>query len=271
MFTIGDFARLGQVSVRMLRHYDAIGLLRPAHVDPHNGYRSYTGEQLARLNRVIALKDLGFTLTQVREILDTDIGADELRGMLRLRRADLEAAIAADAARLKAVEARLRSIESEGAMSSEDVVIKSLPADRVAELTATASGYISEEIGPVVRQLYHSLFQALGPITPSGPLIAYYEDDSSGEKVIIHAAAPIAAETDGSEGFSTVSLAEVPAAATILHRGSMDTVLYSYQALAKWVDAHGYRASGPAREHYLECPADGDQWITELQLPITQA
>ncbi len=95
MFSIGDFAKHGRVSVRMLRHYDAIGLLRPAHVDPYSSYRSYTAEQLARLNRVIALKDLGFTLTQVHEILDAEISADELRGMLRLRRAELEAAITA--------------------------------------------------------------------------------------------------------------------------------------------------------------------------------
>ncbi|MEU8413141.1 MerR family transcriptional regulator [Amycolatopsis japonica] len=271
MFGIGDFAKHGRVSVRMLRHYDAIGLLRPAHVDPFSGYRSYTGEQLARLNRVIALKDLGFTLTQVQEILDAEIGVDELRGMLRLRRAELEAAIAADEARLKAVEARLRSIESEGTMPSEDVVVKSLPAVRVAELTGTAAGYVNEEIGPVVQGLYKQLFGALGPITPSGPLIAYYEDDPDGERVLIHAAVPISAETDGTEGFSTVRLAEVATAATILHRGSMETVLSSYQALAKWVDAHGYRANGPAREFYLDCPDDGDQWVTELQQPITKA
>ncbi|MEV6909328.1 MerR family transcriptional regulator [Amycolatopsis sp. NPDC051071] len=271
MFSIGEFAKHGRVSIRMLRHYDAIGLLRPAHVDPHSGYRSYTGDQLARLNRVIALKDLGFTLTKVQEILDAEIGADELRGMLRLRRAELEAAIAADETRLKAIEARLRSIESEGSMPSEDVVVKSLPAVRVAELTGTASGYINEEIGPIVQRLYQELFGALGSITPSGPMIAYYEDTEDGERVSIHASVPIAAETDGIEGFSTVSLAEVPAAATILHHGSMETVLSSYQALAKWVDAHGYRASGPAREFYLDCAAEPDTWVTELQQPITQA
>jgi DNA-binding transcriptional MerR regulator len=112
MFTIGDFARHGRVSVRMLRHYDATGLLRPAHVDPATGYRYYTAAQLARLNRVIALKDLGFTLQQVRAILDEKVTIGELRAMLRLRRADLEAAITAAAARLAQVEARLRSIES---------------------------------------------------------------------------------------------------------------------------------------------------------------
>ena len=89
MFSIGDFANLGRVSVRMLRHYDAIGLLRPARVDPATGYRFYTAAQLRRLNRVIALKDLGFTLQQVQTIIDEKVDGGELRGMLRLRRAQL--------------------------------------------------------------------------------------------------------------------------------------------------------------------------------------
>src|SRR5690348_11923676 len=117
MFTIGDFARHGQVSVRMLRHYDAIGLLRPAHVDPVTGYRSYTAHQLSRLNRVVALKDLGFTLDQVGMIVDDDIDVEQLRGMLRLRREELQTQIAADTARLARVEARLRVIEKEDAVS----------------------------------------------------------------------------------------------------------------------------------------------------------
>src|SRR5262245_3397796 len=98
MFTIGDFARHGRVSIRMLRHYDAIGLLTPARVDPFTGYRGYEAAQLSRLNRIVALKDLGFTLDQVATIIDDKVGADELRGMLRLRQADLSSRIAADRA-----------------------------------------------------------------------------------------------------------------------------------------------------------------------------
>ncbi len=86
MFSIGEFAKLGQVSVRMLRHYDAIGLLPSAAVDPASGYRTYRAGQLGRLNRIIALKDLGFSLQQVQVMLDDRIAAAELRGMLRLRR-----------------------------------------------------------------------------------------------------------------------------------------------------------------------------------------
>lgn len=116
MFTIGDFARHGRVSVRMLRHYDRLGLLRPAAVDPATGYRSYEAAQLSRLNRIVALKDLGFTLERVRSILDEEVDAGELRGMLRLRRAELEEQVRLDTARLTQVEARLSVIEREGAM-----------------------------------------------------------------------------------------------------------------------------------------------------------
>src|SRR5262249_28255843 len=135
MFSIGDFAGLGRVSVRMLRHYDAIGLLRPAHVDPHSGYRYYTAAQLRLLNRGIALKDLGFSLEQVQTLIQEKVDVGELRGMLRLRRAELAAQVERDTARLTLVDARLRMIESEGHMDTGDVVLKHLPALRVAELS----------------------------------------------------------------------------------------------------------------------------------------
>ena len=96
MFTIGEFARHGRVSVRMLRHYDATGLLRPARVEEASGYRFYAAGQLARLNRIIALKDLGFSLDQVREMLDEQVSAEQLRGMLRLRQAELQSRLTAD-------------------------------------------------------------------------------------------------------------------------------------------------------------------------------
>ena len=108
MFTIGDFARHGRVSVRMLRHYDAIGLLRPAHVDPTSAHRHYEAGQLAQLNRIVALKDLGFTLEQVRAMLDEQVGVEQVRGMLTLRRAELATTLATEALRLTRIEARLR-------------------------------------------------------------------------------------------------------------------------------------------------------------------
>ncbi|MFD6531923.1 MerR family transcriptional regulator [Streptomyces sp. NPDC060184] len=279
MFTIGDFARYGRVSPRMLRHYDAIGLLRPDRTDPASGYRFYGAAQLARLNRIIALKDLGFTLQEVGSILDDEITAQELRGMLRLRRAELEAAMAAAAARLNQVEARLRSIESEGRMDTEDVVIKQVPAVRVAELTGTAAGFRPQDITPVIVPLYERLFPLLAAagVTPTGPGVARYEDapddkNTSAGAVLVHAGVTVSAPV-GPVGDSGVRVVELPAfeAATLVHRGSMDAVLSTEQVLARWLDNSGYRSVGYTREVNLECPEEKEKWVTELQQAIVKA
>ncbi|HEY0540081.1 MAG TPA: MerR family transcriptional regulator [Actinoallomurus sp.] len=270
MLTIGDFARHGRVSVRMLRHYDAIGLLRPARVDPASGYRFYEAAQLTTLNRVIALKDLGFSLHQVRAILDERVNTDELYGMLRLRRAELEARIDADATRLTRVEARLRMIESEGHMPTADIVVKRVPPVRVAELTGIASSYEPDEISPVIQPLYPELDRRLAEagVAVTGPGIAYYEDSPDGT-IIVHACLPVAARPREEYGFAVVDLPAIESAATLVHHGSMDGVVTTEQTLARWLETNGHRATGYARELYLNCP-DGvpDKWVTELQTPI---
>ncbi|MEU8179571.1 MerR family transcriptional regulator [Micromonospora sp. NPDC049044] len=271
MFTIGDFARLGRVSVRMLRHYDNVGLLRPAAVDPHTGYRFYRADQLRRLNRVIALKDLGLTLEQVRVIVDDAVDVVELRGMLRLRRTQLEEQLAADAARLAAVEARLRMIESEGTMTTQDVVLKEVPQVRLAELTAVAPSYQGQDIGPVIGPLYPELFRRLAAagITPTGPAIAWYEPAApgDGDAVLVHAGVTVAAST-----VPDVEVRDLPAlgsAATIVHHGAMADVEQSMQVLARWIDDNGYRADGFAREVYLDyCADEPEKGVTEMQLAV---
>ncbi|MCX4695045.1 MerR family transcriptional regulator [Streptomyces sp. NBC_01408] len=278
MFTIGDFAKHGRVSVRMLRHYDALGLLRPARVDPFTGYRFYEAGQLARLNRVIALKELGFSLDQVGTILDERVGTEELRGMLRLRQAELESAMAAARAGLRQVEARLRTIESEGSMSVEDIVVKSLPPVRVAELTGVAGSFAPQDIGPVIGPLYDDLcrrFEAAG-VVPAGPGVASYEDAPGAEAgtVLVRAGLPVAASVraeDLGEGVRVVTLPAVERAATVVHRGAMDGVLPTAQALARWIDTNGERSAGYARELTLACPDDPGQWVTELQEPLAPA
>ena len=271
MFSIGEFARHGRVSVRMLRHYDAIGLLRPACVDPGSGYRSYRAGQLAELNRIIALKDLGFTLQQVQSILDEQVSAAELRGMLKLRRAEIQAQIEAETTRLARVEARLLTIEDEARVPADGVVVKRLAPARVGELTGTAASYEPEAITPVIQPLYCDLWQrmASADVAAAGPAVAYYEDTPAGDGgIVVHAAVPVVVEAEGPHGFSVVDLPEVDSAAVIIHHGSMDDVLSTGQALARWIDANGYRSAGYAREITLEWSPDPDQWVTELQQPI---
>ncbi|WP_037602293.1 MerR family transcriptional regulator [Streptacidiphilus rugosus] len=275
MFTIGDFAAYGQVSVRMLRHYDALGLLRPARVDPCSGYRYYEATQLSRLNRIIALKDLGFSLQQVGEVLDARIGAEELRGMLRLRRAELAETVASATARLAQVEARLRTIESEGAMPTDEVVLKSLPAARLAVLTGTAESFDPRHVGPVISPLYRRLHELLtaANVPVTGPDIAWYEQAAPelGEPIVVHAGVQVALDPGPLPGGGDAEVVELPAvarAATIVHRGDMDQVLGSVQTLARWIESGGHRADRLGRELYLNSCGPRSEWVTEIQWPL---
>jgi DNA-binding transcriptional MerR regulator len=270
MFAIGEFARLGRVSVRMLRHYDAIGVLRPAAVDPASGYRFYRADQLGRLNRVIALKDLGFTLQQVQSILDEKVGVEELQGMLRLRRAELAAQLEADAARLAGVEARLRTIETEGHLTTADVVLKEVPGLRVAELTAVAASYEPASITPVITPLYPQLRDRLAAAgaAPTDVKVAWYTP-ASGDSVVVHAGLGVAVDPRPGYDFAVVDLPPLGPAATLVHHGSMAGVERSLAILARWIEDNGYRTDGYAREVYLEyCEGEPDRNVTELQLGV---
>jgi DNA-binding transcriptional MerR regulator len=273
MFSIGEFARHGRISVRMLRHYDSIDLLRPAYVEPVSGYRFYEAAQLSDLNRIVALKDLGFTLEQVRTILAEQVTAAELRGMLRLRKAEIEVQIQAESSRLARVEARLLSIEDQSRAPVDGIVIKRLAAVRVAELTGVAASYQPEDISPVIGPLYERLWpRVCGAGMTVGQGIAYYEDSSvCPGGVLVHAAVHVSAGPGDVADLSVVDLPEVASAATIIHHGSMDDVLPTGQALARWIDANGYQSVGYARELMVEWSPDRENWVTELQQPVRRA
>ncbi|MEV6270380.1 MerR family transcriptional regulator [Kribbella sp. NPDC051936] len=268
MFAIGEFARHGRVSIRMLRHYDAIGLLRPAYVDPATGYRSYTAAQLADLNRIVALKDLGFSLDQVNKMIADNLSLSELRTMLTMRRAQLETTLAESQARLAQVESRLRGLEND--VPTADVVVKDLPAVRLVGLTATAASFTPDDITPVVHPLCAELGRRLpdADVHPAGRLTCLYAQ-SSEDEVVVRATVPAAVDAGGN--LNGLEVVDLPAtqAATLVHRGPIDQVLPSWQALARWLDDNGRRAAEPARELYLDTPENPDDWVTELQQPLT--
>ena len=152
-------------------------------------------------------------------------------------------------------------------MPADGVVVKRLAPVRVAELAGVAASYEPEAITPVIQPLYHDVWCRLASadIPAAGPAVAYYEDEAQGG-IVVHAAVPVAAAS--AEGVTIADLPEVDSAAAIIHHGSMDDVLPTGQALARWIDANGYRSSGYAREVTLHWCPDPEQWVTELQHPI---
>ena len=258
---ISDFARLGQVSVRMLRHYDALGLLVPAQVDSLNGYRSYAPEQLHQLNRIVALKDLGFSLGQVRRLMQDNLDAAELRGMLRLRRAQLEDEVTAVSARLAAVETRLRMIDKEDTVSA-DYVVKTIPAVRLIACTATLDpDHLGEHIEPMFNCVARALQETCGALAT--PIAAYAESESGMDVTVGYAG-----QGTPPDGTTVVELPEVIAVCGV-HLGPMTGIQDSWQQLHRWVLANGYTFAGPCRELYVRAESEDQvDWVTELQQPV---
>jgi len=273
MFSIGEFARLGGVSIRTLRHYDEMGLLRPATVDPDTGYRGYSAAQLGQLNRIFALKELGLSLSQIRLLLG-GVTLDELRGMLILRRAQLEHELQEHTTQLLGVEARLRSIAREDDMPPDDIVAKTIPATGAIVIAGRAPGYGPANVVPVVNQLT-AQFEQLGIYSrfkAAGHRILFYER-GEGEDIIVHLALPVAEPPDELPAPAEYRVLPEIEAAVAVRSGQSATIFpMVYHDLARWIEERGYHlVPGAGRDvwvHEIHDHADVAQQVFETQFPF---
>jgi len=272
MIRIGDFSKLSRISIKTLRFYDEMDLLKPVEVDRFTGYRYYEYAQLARLNRILALKDLGFSLDEIRRLLADDLSAEQLRGMLKLREVESRQRVQEEAERLMRIEARLRQIEQEDVMSKYDVVIKSVEPLKVASLRGVVP--TPPEQGSLWRDLEGYL--AMHRVRPSGPCLSLYHDEEYKERDWdIEVCEPISEDVPPSKRVAVQMLPSVDAMACTIHEGPFVTINEAYDAIMRWVDENGYQIIGPVREVYLKEAKHGSQTdprtVTEIQVPIEKA
>ena len=263
MLSIGAFAQIGQVTHRMLRHWDAAGVLKPAHVDPFSGYRSYDPSQLQRLHQIVALRELGFGLEEVSSILDQGATAEEIAGHLQHRATQVETEHRIAAQRLQDVQRRLRLISKEKLMSRIEIIHKPLPAVRLAAGRFTVAE--QPEIAGLIGEVFDRVAQALQGQSLETP-IAQYTGSESGIQVI----AGYASTAYAVDGAEFIELPAVPEAICGMHLGAMDRIHESWQAVHDEVLARGLVPSGPCREVYLRAVSeDQADWVTELQQPVS--
>ena len=274
MLSIGEFARLGEVSVRTLRHYDEIGLLLPAHVDPDTGYRGYAAAQLGQLHRIVALKELGLSLAQARQLLD-GITVEELHGMLLLRRAQLEQQLAEHERQLSGVAARLRYIESEGAMPADDITVRKIPGLGVVAVASKSQTFNTANIVAAVNR---SAVQMDGMeirklVGATGPLLIFFETEND-EEVTVYVGLEVEAEpTDLPSPVEYRVLPEIEAAVAVRSGPAASIYPGVYHDLVRWVEEHGYQPDGTNRNvwlHEVDDIAHVSEQVFEIQLPFSR-
>lgn len=264
---------IAQIPGSVLRYYDQIGLIKPAHIDPWTGYRYYHANQLPRLHRILALKELGLTLDQITQLVDGDVSNEEIRGMLMLKKAQVEQTVQEEIARLRQIEARLQFIEAPD-RPTFDIVLKQVPAQHYLSLREVLPG-VDEALG-IMRELVRVLpvqieNGGLGHFTTvvhSETLESNRLDIELGA-ILNSADAP----TITLSGDRTLKLNTLPAAnmmATIVQVGGFENNCRSYGAIGMWVEENGYGIAGPGREVLIKPPRTDqpDEIVTEIQFPV---
>lgn len=273
MIRIGDFSKLSRVSVKTLRHYDEIGLLKPVVVDRFTSYRYYEFDQLARLYRILALKDLGFSLAEIGRLLENDLPVERMRGMLTLRQAEIRQQVAVEVEQLERVERWLHQLEEEEAVSNYDVVLKPIAPVKVASIrdvvpTPPDQGALWGELMDYLNQ---QQVRMIGP-----PMAIYHDKDFRERDWDIEVCMPI---IDSMTPDARLKVYELPGSETVacvVHAAGFDSIGAAYDAIAKWIDSSGYQIVGPCREVILRPPeTPGDQQdlntLVEIQFPVAKA
>ena len=277
---IGEFSALGRVSVRMLRHYEKLGLLVPADTDAFTGYRYYELDQLPRLNRIIALKELGFSLERVGDILARDPSADEMRGLLEARRRQLAEELEQSRHRLEQVDLRLARIEHEGVPPDEaEVVLKPLPRITVACVRGIApsledmSAVCDDQFGRIAAWLAEHRLPADGLTMNLYHMDEYREHDLDVESVMVVEPGSVTGLPAPGKGDVGVRVLEaVPRAASLVLRTGFTGIEGGVMTLLGWIAASGLTHTGPLREVHLfghpELVAADDPAVLELVVPV---
>lgn len=276
MFRIGEFSQIARVSGRLLRYYDEIGLLSPKSIDPETGYRYYSARQLPRLNRILVLKELGLSLEHIARLLDQETSVEEIRGMLTLRKAQIEQALQEEMERLRVVEARLQQIATHGQMQEPDVILKAVPATPFLGLRDVLPGM--DAIQQLVRHIATTVPARVGrhslghlAVIIQSPL---YDPNALDVEVgyLLTGKGPQSVALSEERILTLQTLPAVETMATLVHVGRVSDSHRSSGALATWMEHHGWQMSGAGRELLIQLPQsqEQDEAVIEIQLPVTQ-
>ena len=268
MLRIGEFSKLSRISIRMLRHYDEIGLLTPEETDPFTGYRYYSEAQLITAGRINALKDMGFKLCGAAELLERWEDRETLeRRLLAQREAALLQAEEA-ARRLRLLDTALERLRKDEPMKY-DVTVKTIPERQVASVRQIIPSYDMEgslwEI--FLKETAHMHIQDGDPVLCSA---TFYDGEYKESDVDVEIQKTVRGAYPDTEHvkFKTMPAVEV---ASAVCRGSYEQIGEATAAVVSWVEASGWAFDGPAFFIYHVSPHETnnpEEFVTELCYPV---
>ncbi len=265
MYKIGMFAAMNHVTIKTLRHYDEQGLLIPAYIDGMNGYRYYKAGQIADLHQILALKNIGFSLDEIKEI----IGGKSERDLLQLKKKNILKEIAQLTAQLSQIESYLMEADIDVATH---VLIKPLPEVKLATMRATLGSY--DELFDIMPRMGAEM-ERVGCVCqePEYCFTHYLDGEYKEEQVQVETCEAVTEIKEDTEILKFKVFQEVKEAACIFHKGPYESLSKAYSKLLKFIEDNGYEICGHPRESYIDGVwnrESEEDWLTEIQIPISR-
>ena len=274
MFTVGVFSKIAQVSTRLLRYYDEIGLFTPAHIDSPTGRRYYAAAQMPKLNRILALKDLGLSLEQIQHLVQEQVTTDDMQHMLMQKKNEIEMQLQEELERIRRIETRLAALQQEASGEPLNVVIKEIPPQPVLRTMLTSTTF---EKGIVAL---NQIRRFLPENKKYGFIYCICQEDDYTAVDINEFDLEVGCilKTDHHKDITIAKslhmefevLPPVQMMATSVVHGPFERLLLGYAQIATWTELNGYTLTGLPREITLHLPDNehGSELISEVQFPI---
>ena len=271
MLKIGDFSKLTRISIRMLRHYDEIGLLKPDSTDKFTNYRYYSAGQLPIANRITALKDMGFSLAAISEIMTQYHDADQLKKYLQIKLAEVKEQAELTSNRLHLLETKISRLGKDDTTMKYDVTVKKIPQRYVASLRKIIPTYQDEIV--LWNQMGEEAGCAMQMANPSYSLAVFHDEGYKENDVDVEIQIAVQGNYENTENvvFKTVEPIEV---ASAVYKGSYEQLTEVNESVAAWVTDNGYDFDGPMFCIYHVSPGhdpNPDNWVTEICYPVKKA
>lgn len=261
---------MNRVTVKTLRHYETMGLLSPAGVDELTGYRYYEASQMPALHKIVALKQAGCSLREIKDLLDSS-STETLLKSLNSNLKNLSGEVVDIQARISHTKSYINFIEEKDIMAKE-VVIKELPEIIVAS---------SRKVIPNYESLYEEAPKMGKMMKKHGAVCAdskycfniYHDAEYKKENIDVEMCEEVVKKLPGSDGVEYRTMPKIEKAACILHEGPFSTLGSSYSIVFEWIEQNNFSVAGPFRESFIDGPWNKEndaEWFTEIQIPVAR-
>ncbi|MBE6170627.1 MerR family transcriptional regulator [Enterococcus casseliflavus] len=261
LYRIGMFSKMNQVTIKTLRYYDEVGLLKPHFIDPDNGYRYYISSQLAPLHRLLALRRMGYNIDEIKQV---QAGESERR-ILHRKRQQLMREITERMAMLTQIEGYLQQEED-----NYQMIVKRLPAVIVASMRMVVPNF--DRLFSMIPEMGLQM-ETAGCVCalPEYCFTIYHDNEYKEENIDVEVCEAVTEMKDNQGNLTFKQIEEVPEAVCTVHKGAYTEFPKAYAAVIQFAENNGYRITGPFRESYIDGiwnKESEEEWLTEIQLPV---